>query len=66
MVKRFYDVTVECTGTKTFRIFMDAEEPAVTLGYIGENYDRLEYERELINQREEYELVSIIAGKIEI
>lgn len=63
MTKRFYDVTVEYTGTKTYRIFMDAGEPAATLGYIGENYYRMERDHNPIDEHEELVLTSIVYGK---
>ena len=66
MTKRFYDVTVEYTGTKTYRVYIAEGEPAATLGYIGENYYRMDRDHNPIDEREEYALVSIITGKIEI
>ena len=64
MTKKFYDVTVEYTGTKTFRVTIDDNgTTADTLGYIGENYYKMEQNYNPVEEREEQGLVSIVYGE---
>ncbi len=63
MTKQYFEVTVEYSGTKTFRVPIQNEEPAATIGYIGENYYRLEQVYNPISDREETSIVSIIRGE---
>jgi hypothetical protein len=63
MTKQYFEVTVEYSGTKTFRVPIQDGEPAATIGYIGENYYRLEQVYNPISDREETSIVSIIRGE---
>jgi len=64
MAKTFYDVTVEYIGTKTFRVAIDDNgTTADTLGYIGENYYRMEQNYNPIEEREDVVLTSIVYGE---
>lgn len=63
MAKKFYDVTVEYTGTKTFRVYMQDGEPAATLGYVAENYYCMDKYHNPVEEREELGLVSIVYGE---
>jgi hypothetical protein len=63
MKKAYYDVTVEYTGTKTFRVYMQDGEPAAALGVIGENYYKMERGYNPIDEREELVLTSIVYGE---
>ena len=62
MSNQYYEVTVEYTGTKTFRVPIKDGEPAATLGYISEEYYRLEQVYNPICGREDACIVSIIRG----
>jgi hypothetical protein len=63
MAKKFYDVTVEYTGTKTFRVYMQDGEPAAALGVIAENFYEMERNYNPIDEREEMVLTSIVYGE---
>jgi hypothetical protein len=65
MTKKFYDVTVEYTGTKTFRVYMEDGEDAATLGYIAENYYRMEQNHNPNDEREEMIVTAVIYGEQE-
>ena len=63
MTNQYFEVTVEYTGTKTYRVPIRDHDPAATLGYIGESYYRLEQVYNPISDREETSIVSIIRGE---
>lgn len=63
MTKKYYDVTVEYTGTKIFRVYMQDGEPAAALGVIAENFYEMERNYNPIDEREELVLASIVYGE---